>query len=88
MRIAQVITVTVIQRSLQVLERLDPNPKYYEGKRGACIGYLQLLIASDSKSPRDKLDEVVSILKASTDAGAEAIVRTIRKWSMANGMRR
>ena len=28
-----------------MLERLDPNPEYWEGKRGAAVGVFQLIIA-------------------------------------------
>ena len=28
-----------------MLERLDPNPEYWEGKRGACVGVFQMIIA-------------------------------------------
>lgn len=28
-------------RAFDVLERLDPNPEYWEGKRGACVGAFQ-----------------------------------------------
>ena len=26
-------------KAFDVLERLDPDPEYWEGKRGACIGH-------------------------------------------------
>jgi len=32
-------------KAFDVLERLDPNPEYWEGKRGACVGVFQLIIA-------------------------------------------
>ena len=32
-------------KAFDVLEKLDPNPEYWEGKRGACIGHFQLVIA-------------------------------------------
>ena len=28
-----------------MLERLDPNPEYWEGKRGAAVGVFQMIIA-------------------------------------------
>ncbi|KAF0289620.1 Intraflagellar transport protein 56 [Amphibalanus amphitrite] len=33
-------------KAFDVLERLDPNPEYWEGKRGACIGLFQMIIAN------------------------------------------
>lgn len=32
-------------KAFDVLERLDPNPEYWEGKRGACVGIFQLILA-------------------------------------------
>lgn len=32
-------------KAFDMLERLDPLPEYWEGKRGACVGVLQLIIA-------------------------------------------
>ena len=32
-------------QAFETLERLDPNPEYWEGKRGACVGTFQLIIA-------------------------------------------
>lgn len=32
-------------KAFDVLERLDPNPEYWEGKRGACVGVFQMIIA-------------------------------------------
>ena len=31
-------------KAFDVLERLDSDPEYWEGKRGACVGVFQLLI--------------------------------------------
>ena len=32
-------------KAFDVLERLDPNPEYWEGKRGGCVGIFQQIIA-------------------------------------------
>lgn len=32
-------------KAFDVLERLDPNPEYWEGKRGACVGVFQMILA-------------------------------------------
>ena len=37
-------------RAFDVLEHLDPNPEYWEGKRGACVGMFQMVIAG--KEPK------------------------------------
>lgn len=31
-------------KAFDVLERLDPDPEYWEGKRGACVGVFQQVI--------------------------------------------
>lgn len=37
-------------KAFDLLERLDPTPEHWEGKRAACIGAFQLIIAD--KLPR------------------------------------
>lgn len=32
-------------KAFDVLERLDSNPEYWEGKRGACVGVFQMILA-------------------------------------------
>ena len=32
-------------KAFDVLERLDPDPEYWEGKRGAAVGLFQLVVA-------------------------------------------
>jgi intraflagellar transport protein 56 len=32
-------------RAFDLMERMDPNPEYWEGKRGACAGTFQLIVA-------------------------------------------
>jgi hypothetical protein len=31
-------------KAFDMLERLDPNPEYWEGKRGACVGVFQAVL--------------------------------------------
>ena len=33
-------------KAFDVLERLDPEPEYWEGKRGACVGVFQVISLS------------------------------------------
>ena len=35
----------VALRAFDILERLDKSPEYWEGKRGAAAGVLQMVIA-------------------------------------------
>lgn len=71
-------------KAFDVLERLDPNPEYWEGKRGACVGVFQLIIAG--QEPRDKLREVVQILRNTNNPQTEYIIRTMKKWAKDNGV--
>jgi intraflagellar transport protein 56 len=73
---------------VQVLSRLDPDPGYFEGKRGACLGFCQLLAAGDASAPPDKLPEVLTILKDSPDGAADGVVQTLTSWATSNGMLR
>jgi len=62
-----------------VLERLDPNPEYWEGKRGACVGLFQAVVAG--KQPHDHLRDVVSMLRNTNNPQVEYIIRIIKKWA-------
>ncbi len=69
-------------RAFDVLERLDPNPDYWEGKRGACVGLLQLIIAGHE--PKDSLKDIVELLRNTPQPQAELIVVAVRKWARDN----
>lgn len=45
-------------KAFDLLERLDPSPEYWEGKRGACIGAFQMVIA-EKKSRSVKFIEYI-----------------------------
>jgi len=69
-------------KAFDVLERLDPNPEYWEGKRGACIGLFQQIIAGHE--PRETLREILAILRNTGNAQVEYIIRTMKKWAKEN----
>lgn len=69
-------------RAFDVLERLDPSPEYWEGKRGACVGVFQMVIAG--QEPKDSLKEIVSILRGSSQPQAELIILAMKKWTREN----
>ena len=69
---------------LQVLERLDPDETFFEGKRGACIGFLQLLIAE--KESKDRFQEIVNIMKDSNSAHAVVVVQRMKQWATSKGI--
>ncbi|XP_057310931.1 intraflagellar transport protein 56-like [Hydractinia symbiolongicarpus] len=69
-------------KAFDVLERLDPNPEYWEGKRGACVGVFQMIIAGHE--PRDTLRDVLQLLRNSANPQVEYIIRTMKKWAKEN----
>ncbi|XKL67233.1 hypothetical protein PGB90_010653 [Kerria lacca] len=69
-------------KAFDMLERLDPLPEYWEGKRGACVGVLQLIIAG--RQARDTLSDVVQLLRNSANTQVEPIIRTIKRWAKDN----
>lgn len=73
-------------KAFDILERLDPDsdPEYWEGKRGACVGVFQRVVAG--KATRVELEEVLSILKSKNNPQVEYIVRIIKKWCSENGI--
>ncbi|KAK9496831.1 hypothetical protein O3M35_012938 [Rhynocoris fuscipes] len=66
-------------KAFDLLERLDPSPEYWEGKRGACIGAFQMVIA-DKKSS-DILPTVIQLLRSSSNPQVESIIRVIKRWA-------
>jgi intraflagellar transport protein 56 len=69
-------------KAFDVLERLDPNPAYWAGKRGACIGVFQQIIASFE--PKDSLREVVAMLEHSNNPQVNHIITVMQKWAKEN----
>ncbi|XP_058493513.1 intraflagellar transport protein 56-like [Solea solea] len=71
-------------KAFDALEKLQPESNYYEGKRGACVGVFQLILAN--KEPKETLKEVVHLLQNSGNPQVEYIIRTLRKWAKDNGV--
>ncbi|PVD38254.1 hypothetical protein C0Q70_00865 [Pomacea canaliculata] len=69
-------------KAFDVLERLDPNPEYWEGKRGACVGVFQLIIAGHEQ--RETLRDVINMLRNTSSPQVEYIIRTMKKWAKDN----
>ncbi|THD27062.1 Tetratricopeptide repeat protein 26 [Fasciola hepatica] len=69
-------------KAFDVLERLDPNPEYWEGKRGACVGVFQLII--DGQEPKERLKEVIQILRNTNNPQTEYFIRIMKKWAKEN----
>ncbi|XP_031628758.1 intraflagellar transport protein 56 [Contarinia nasturtii] len=74
----------VAAKAFDMLEKLssDPNPEYYEGKRGACIGALYSIITSRATgSPPNGLMDICDLLRESNNPQADTIVKIIRRFS-------
>jgi intraflagellar transport protein 56 len=72
-------------QAFDVLERLDPDPEYWEGKRGACVGVFQQVIAG--KANKDDLRDVLGMVRNTSNPQVEYMVRVIKKWCKDNGMK-
>jgi len=71
-------------KAFDVLERLDPSPEYWEGKRGACIGWFQRCVAN--KEPLDSLSDLVLMLRNTNNREVEYLIRTIKNWAQENNV--
>ena len=71
-------------KAFDVLERLDSDPEYWEGKRGACVGAFQMVMAG--KEPKSSLNEIVAMLRNTSNPQVELIIRIIKKWCKENGL--
>jgi intraflagellar transport protein 56 len=69
-------------RSFDILERMDPNPEYWEGKRGSCAGAFQLIVAGHE--PRETLREILQLLRNTSSPQAESMFKIMRKWAKDN----
>ncbi|CAJ1395643.1 unnamed protein product [Effrenium voratum] len=69
-------------KAFDVLERLDPDPEFWEGKRGAAVGVFQRVVAG--KESTDKLREVVQLLRGSSNPQVETVTSVIKKWAKDN----
>eukprot|EP00392_Amoebophrya_sp_AT5.2_P013244 g13360.t1 len=73
-------------KAFDVLERLDPDPEFWEGKRGAAVGLFQQVVAG--KETPERLQEVVNLLRATSNPQVEYIInRVMKKWAKENRVR-
>ena len=69
-------------KAFDVLERLDPDPEYWQGKRGACIGVFQKVLAEE-EDRKEILRDVIAILKYNlSEPDAETITARMVKVSL------
>ncbi|KAJ3395063.1 Intraflagellar transport protein 56 [Lobulomyces angularis] len=69
-------------KAFDVLERLDPSPEYWEGKRGACIGVFQKIIVG--QEPKEYFRDVITILRNTSNPQVEYIIRVMKKYAKEN----
>ncbi|CAD5118028.1 DgyrCDS6768 [Dimorphilus gyrociliatus] len=69
-------------KAFDILDRLDPSPEYWEGKRGACMGVFRFITYGMEKKTR--LKDIIRILKNSTNSQAETIVKLLKDWALQN----
>lgn len=69
-------------RAFDLMERMDPNPEYWEGKRGACAGAFQLIVAGHE--PRETLREILLLLNHTSSPQADSMVKVMKKWARDN----
>lgn len=72
-------------KAFDVLERLDTDPEFWEGKRGAAIGVFQMVIAGNES--RERLIEVINMLKNTNNPQVEYFVQVMKKWGKDNGFK-
>lgn len=66
-------------------ERLDPDPEFWEGKRGACVGVFQQVIAQ--KAPTEDLRDILTMVRNTSNPQVEYMVRIITKWASMNSVK-
>jgi intraflagellar transport protein 56 len=70
-------------KAFDVLERLDPDPEFWEGKRGAAIGVFQQAVAG--RESTERLQEVVNLLRSANNPQVEYMInRVMKKWAKEN----
>jgi len=72
-------------KAFDVLERLDPDPEFWEGKRGAIIGVFQMVVAQQEN--KERLIEVIQMLKNTNNPQVEYFIQVMKKWGKENGFK-
>lgn len=72
-------------KAFDVLERLDPDPEYWEAKRGACVGYFQQIATGAVAFDAHRSDDVLKLLLHSKHTlEASQLAAILRKWVLGN----
>lgn len=62
-----------------MFRRLDPNPEYWEGMRGACVGVIQLVVAKAAEHVQIK--HIINLLQNTQHSQATSMARIIVNWA-------
>ncbi|XP_037039467.1 intraflagellar transport protein 56 [Bradysia coprophila] len=69
-------------KAFDMLEKLDPNPEHWEGKRGAIAGSLLAIVKERTVgAPPEGITAICSLLRDSTNSQAETMLRSIRRYA-------
>lgn len=61
---------------------MDPNPEFWEGKRGACAGAMLAIVQQRTMgAPPDGVAELCGLLRDSANPQAEQMLRAIRRYA-------
>lgn len=72
-------------KAFDVLERLDPDPEYWEAKRGACVGFYQQIAVGNTKMDAHRSDDVLKLLLSSKNAlEASKLTAILKKWVLSS----
>lgn len=72
----------IAAKAFDMLEKLDPNPEHWEGKRGALAGALHAIIAKRKNgTPPNGIGEIIGLLRDSSNSQAEPMLRAIRRFA-------
>ena len=64
-----------------MLEKMEPAPEFWEGKRGACAGALFNLITKKKFGTPNGIGDIISLLRDSPNTQAEAMLRALRRYA-------
>ncbi|VDK79917.1 unnamed protein product [Litomosoides sigmodontis] len=71
-------------KSFDAMGEIEPNPDYWEGKRGAVIGVFKLVV--ERKAPSDHLLEAIVLLEKSRHPQVGYITNIIRRYIRENNL--
>ena len=71
-------------RAFDILERFDSAPENWEGKRGACAGLFQQVIAGEESA--ECLVEVLSMLGSSSNQQSQFMSSVMQSWREESGL--